>query len=183
LLSAFDSATGAITYTPAHGYSGADTFTFTVNDGTVNSPTGTISIVVQALTDDDLDGMPDAWETEHGVSDPNDDPDGDGFTNAQEYAANTDPQSPASALRITGIAQDSSGQTTIVWDSVAGVRYRVQYSDGDASGNFDGVFTDILRPPVVEIATGSSTSFTDDFTLTSGPPTTGQRYFRVKVAP
>ncbi len=49
------------------------------------------------VADDDNDGMPDAWETSHGLN-PNDasdkdlDPDGDGLTNLQEYQLGTDPQ-------------------------------------------------------------------------------------------
>ena len=35
-----------LTYTPAAGYSGADSFTFVVNDGTVNSAAATVSITV-----------------------------------------------------------------------------------------------------------------------------------------
>ena len=41
--------------------------------------------------DDDLDGLPDAWEGDHGVDDPNADPDLDTLTNLQEAAFRTDP--------------------------------------------------------------------------------------------
>jgi len=44
-----------------------------------------------ASTDGDADGMPDAWETFFGVTDPAADADGDGYTNLQEYQGNTDP--------------------------------------------------------------------------------------------
>ena len=48
------------------------------------------------LADTDGDSMPDKWEIAHGlnplVDDGAPDPDGDGFTNRQEYWANTDPQ-------------------------------------------------------------------------------------------
>lgn len=46
--------------------------------------------------DDDSDSMPDAWELEHGLnpfdsSDASQDPDGDSFTNLEEWQLNTDP--------------------------------------------------------------------------------------------
>lgn len=49
--------------------------------------------------DDDGDGMPSAWEREHGLNpfDPSDaieDPDGDGLTNLEEYQYGTDPLDP-----------------------------------------------------------------------------------------
>lgn len=52
------------------------------------------------LTDADLDGMPDGWETAHGlnpaVDDSGDDADMDGLDNARELEIGTDPQSPDS---------------------------------------------------------------------------------------
>jgi MYXO-CTERM domain-containing protein len=48
--------------------------------------------------DDDHDGMADAWEEENGLDpeldDANMDPDGDGYTNGEEYLLGTDPNSP-----------------------------------------------------------------------------------------
>ena len=42
-------------------------------------------------TDDDNDGMPDAWETLHSLDDPNGNEDGDALTNLEEYNHGTDP--------------------------------------------------------------------------------------------
>ncbi len=46
--------------------------------------------------DDDNDGMPDEWENDHGLNpllnDANDDSDGDGATNIEEYEGGSDPQ-------------------------------------------------------------------------------------------
>ena len=49
-----------------------------------------------APLDSDHDGMPDAWETAHGLNprdpaDANRDNDGDGYTNLEEYINGTDP--------------------------------------------------------------------------------------------
>jgi len=41
-------------------------------------------------------GLGDAWEKAFGVTDPNGDPDGDGFTSSQEYLAGTDPRDASS---------------------------------------------------------------------------------------
>lgn len=43
-----DSSTGKFTYTPASGYSGSDSFTFTVGDGTLTSSPATESVAVKA---------------------------------------------------------------------------------------------------------------------------------------
>jgi len=45
-LSALNPATGAVTYTPAAGYSGADSFAFTVNDGVATSTPALVQITV-----------------------------------------------------------------------------------------------------------------------------------------
>ena len=88
-----------VTYTPDAGYTGADSFTWQANDGQADSNVATVSITVGAYTDTDADGMDDAWEVSyfgdlsHG---PSEDPDGDGYTNMEEYQAGTDPTDPAS---------------------------------------------------------------------------------------
>lgn len=66
----------------------------------------------KVVLDSDGDGMPDEWEKKYGLnpndsSDANQDLDGDGFTNLEEYLANTDPTDPRShsdyldSLKIT----------------------------------------------------------------------------------
>jgi subtilisin-like proprotein convertase family protein len=186
LLSGFNPATGQITYTPAHGFSGPDCFQFVVGDGTTNSATATVDLMVVSPPDANTNGLPDAWETAHSVSDPAADPDGDGFTNLREYLADTDPKSATSVLRITDLTELPAGHFQLLWSSVGGVRYRVQYQDGDTNGPAGASFIQLVRPLSREMdpappGTPSTMSFVDDFTLTSGPPPQGQRYYRVEV--
>ena len=45
------SSTGLVTYTPNANYNGSDSFTFTVNDGTVDSPAVTVNLTVDPVND------------------------------------------------------------------------------------------------------------------------------------
>ncbi|NQT85029.1 hypothetical protein HQ563_18585, partial [bacterium] len=81
------------------------------------------------------DKLPDAWEQLIVDADPDDeiddvsgvlkddDFDGDGKTNNEEYLAGTDPTDPES----TFIAAPGKGSWAISWESVAGKFYRVYY--------------------------------------------------------
>lgn len=69
------------------------------------------------VADADGNGLPDWWEIHYfgtnGI-DPNADPDHDGFSNWQEYIADTDPMDPTSYLHVRG-AQLVPGGTRIEW--------------------------------------------------------------------
>ena len=56
------------------------------------------------------------------------DPDGDGLTNAQEFAAGTDPKNAASVLKVTDLAI-SDGDFVVSFPTVYGKTYRVERSD------------------------------------------------------
>src|SRR5207247_2261324 len=50
-LSAVNTNTGALTYTPNTNYNGGDSFTFLVNDGTANSAVATVGIPTRRASD------------------------------------------------------------------------------------------------------------------------------------
>lgn len=184
LVSAFDGSSGAVSYTPARGCTNSDSLTFVATDGLLPSPPATVTLRVTPLPDADGDGLPDAWEASHGVSDPAADPDHDGASNLHEYRSGTDPKDGASWLRLVGSARAAAG-FQITWSSVGATRYRILTSDGDAKGGFNGVFKPLARGVSEEMdarpaGTPGSMSFTDDYTLTGAPPH-GCRYYRVSV--
>ena len=56
-----------------------------------------------------------------------DDPDGDGFTNEEEFLANTDPTNSLSALRITDISVSETNVVLSWWSSQDGFRNEREY--------------------------------------------------------
>jgi Tol biopolymer transport system component len=98
------------------------------------------------IADTDGDGIPDAW-LQHFFGHPtgqigdlsraNDDADGDGMTNFQEYLAGTDPRNPASSLRLTMTPVGSSdGKATLNWLVSPGKHYTVTYKDNLSDSNW-----------------------------------------------
>jgi hypothetical protein len=96
----------------------------------------------------------------------NDDADGDGSTNHQEYTAGTDPLNPASRLFVKTFARNG-GNLTFTWEAAEGKSYTVERSTNMLSWN-------VLQNGIVGAA-GLAT-FTD--LNTTGQP---KLFYRVKV--
>ena len=80
--------------------------------------------------DTDNDGIPDQWELQFaanlGVLAGSGDNDNDGFTNVEEFGADTNPLDPMSLLSIINTAKPApASPTTLVWSSSPTRQYRI----------------------------------------------------------
>ncbi|HUJ71467.1 MAG TPA: PKD domain-containing protein [Verrucomicrobiae bacterium] len=116
--------------------------------------------------------------TNCGQADANADPDGDGFTNLEEFQAGTDPTTASSSpLQITAIAPQGS-DILLTWITAGGKTNVVQATTAPASVCASN-FTDI-SPVIVSSGDGlTSTNYLDAGAATNTP----SRYYRVRLVP
>jgi Bacterial TSP3 repeat len=97
------------------------------NDAVVNPTSMTLDASVVRDLDTDHDGLPDDWEMfyfgnlDQGA---NDDPDGDGVSNLDEYLAGTDPTQAKSAFHLA-----MANATTLHWPNLPSRRFVVKFSN------------------------------------------------------
>lgn len=122
------------------------------------------------------DGIPDEWRLRHFqaasiaaniLSGPNADADGDGFLNWQEFRAGTNPNEPASALRMLTRQLDGTGSLTLRWPTIFGKTYVVEYRDSLSGANW---------LPLTTQATGNGNEMTFTADSTGAP-----RFYRVRL--
>ena len=102
------------------------------------------------LPDADADGLPDAWETAHGLnpSDASDallDRDGDGLGNLAEYRSGTNPTNPASLLRLEGVTQ-ANGQAVVSFQAASNHTYTVEWCALPAGSTWFKLADVLARP-------------------------------------
>ncbi len=118
-------------------------------------------------TDSDDDGLPDWWEQAYfgGTGqDADDDPDGDGASNLDEFLAATHPADPDSVFNM------SMDGNTVSWSSEYGRTYTLQQSTNLVTGQWTGVATNQApTPPLNSVSTAPD-----------GPPV---RFYRIEAAP
>jgi hypothetical protein len=136
-------------------------------------------LILDPNMDADGDGIPNNYELFSPVlfqlnpNDAGEDPDGDGFTNLEEYLNGTDPT--VNDFHITAIAREGN-DIRITWATVGGTTNRVLVSTGAAGGSFTNNFTN-LSPRIFVAGTGAtSTNYLDS----GGATNTPARYYRVR---
>jgi Tol biopolymer transport system component len=106
--------------------------------------------------DSDQDGMDDDWELAYFNTlgrDGQGDFDGDGKTDLEEFRAGTDPTNSGSILRVLSLNKIGSGDVTLLWNSIPGKTYRLQYKntlDAASWQNFPGTVTAISETTVAQ---------------------------------
>jgi hypothetical protein len=105
-----------------------------------------------------------------GDADDSADPDGDGWNNAREFIAGTDPNDRASLLRMSQI-QASGNDMRLGFPTVSGKTYRLERSDNLQEGSWTTVEDDIA-------GTGSEIQVTDP-----GGAAQTKRFYRIVVLP
>jgi hypothetical protein len=104
------------------------------------------------LADADRDGLPDGWESAYGFSATNRrdamlDNDGDGATNAEEYAAGTDPHDPQSYLRLDCVRTVDPNVWSIRFIAVSNRTYTLQAREGFSPGGAWSPTADVVAAP------------------------------------
>jgi|GEM_PF-779010 len=117
------------------------------------------------------DGIPDTWRVQYfGTLDnplglANADADRDGVSNWLEYLAGTNPNEPASALRVR--LQTVGGGILLRWSSLPGKQYVVEGSTSIVGGSWS---------PVSDVLSGASSDLEHRI-----PSANGMRFFRVRL--
>ena len=159
-----------LTYTPAAGYSGGDSFSFIANDGIFDSEAATIGITVTV-------GTFSTWASANNVtSGETGDTDNDGITNRDEYLIGTDPSHPSPPILTVAKGPGNTCVLSFLARAASGIgyegltrKYDLQASSDLAPASWQNVsgFTDIV---------GAGQNVVIPFPIE--PP---RKYYRLKV--
>jgi hypothetical protein len=129
----------------------------------------------------DGDGIPNWWRLQYfghitgsaaDKSRAQDDADGDGMSNLQEYIAGTNPSDRNSVFKIISVTPTVGNASAVTWSSVSGKSYTTLYCDDMTTQNWQPFANGTLT------ANGASASYTD-----APPAGVNQRFYRIQVNP
>ena len=106
--------------------------------------------------DDDVDGLNNSWEKSLGSDRYNPDTDGDGMKDGDEHRAKTGILDSNSVFVVAWLDRGDGTDAVVSWESVAGLQYQVQYTDGQLTAD-DPAFSNITAAVT---AVGEVTSVT-----------------------
>ena len=145
-----------------------------VNGGTIIVTTLTLDPSLSAVGDN----IPNSWKQQYSLDplDPNvanQDPDGDGMSNLQEFLAGTDPTNSASYFHITSVVS-SGNDLAVTWMMGSGKTNALQAMAGSYydTNNYADIF-------IVTNTVGPTTNYLDLVAATNAPA----RYYRVHLVP
>jgi alpha-D-xyloside xylohydrolase len=144
------------------------------------------SAVISFGPDTAGDGIPDSWRQYFfanatpisGLSDAVSDPDHDGFTNADEYRAGTNPQDAQSRLTLGSVTvqalENGEKQVVLTCRTQPGIHYQIQWND-ELTSVWQLVLSDF-------VGDGTVMNWPDDGSQTSGPiDNFTRRFYRIAV--
>ena len=142
-----------------------------------NAVTVTCTAVGGGL-DTDGDGLPDAWESIHGldpaVPDADADPDGDGLSNEAEWLLGEDPDDPEVRWHVE-LVPTAAGELSLRFLRKAGVGFEAQSTTNLVSGSWQPIDSPANRPWF---------SAQDEITSIPVPAERAQvGFFRVRIYP
>jgi len=134
------------------------------------------------LADSDGDGIPDFWMMQHfdhstgQVADKSraeDDADGDGMSNWEEFLAGTNPTDGASAFRVLSITREND-DLRVTWLTAGGRTNAVQAASGPS-----GSYSDLSSNIVIAGVSDTTTNYLDLGAVTNSPG----RFYRIRLVP
>jgi hypothetical protein len=158
---------------------GSYALTAVATDNLGNFTTSAVVTVSATTLDSDSDGIPDSYETTHGLNSANAadavlDKDGDGVSNRDEFIFGT-AASVSDRYAYSAAYNSPAGTTTVTFATSTGRTYSVYYRNSLEAGTWQaasGVVT----------GTGAAMQWTDDGTVTGSlPSAAGKRFYRIEA--
>ena len=136
--------------------------------------TADVFVLHLAGTDSDRDGMDDDWEVAYFSTlarDGSGDFDGDGSSDTAEHQLGTDPTNAGSVFQVLKLTRDGGLTTKLLWNSMPGRTYRVQFKDDLSVGDWSDVAQTVT-------AAGTTAVWTEQ-----GQSAPDNRFYRVLLVP